>query len=438
MAAEQARVEELHDRPQVADRILHRRAGEGEAIVGSERTRGPGLLGLGVLDVLRLVEDHCGPGHAAQMLEVAVQQRIARDDEGVRVGLGNEVIALVPADAMVHQDRQVGREALGFLPPVRDHRHGAQQQRRPHFPALAFALQEREGLHGLAEAHVVREAGAEAQFAQEGEPRQAAHLVGSQRADEARWRRKFLELAGAGEAFENLAHPAVGIHAGEFEVARRRLGAEREQGQLAQVETVARPLAPPGHGLADVLGVDLHPLAAHAHEVRLLAGKAVEVAQGKDLVAQGDLPRHLHDGLSSQARRDLVLRIAHQSADLQLLPRSAPTPPRRQHDLEAGLLERGGVVGEEGVGLGRAEVTAGRGGASGEAALDPGRQRRRLGDGDQQEGARVGTAALQGAGAEAARFPDVRGRDGEAGVVRGLDEVFEMPGRVVAAVRRLL
>ena len=74
LRAQQAGVEELHDRPQVADVVLDRRAGQGDAVVGREGPRRLGLLGLGVLDVLGLVQDHARPVDLLEELEVAVQQ----------------------------------------------------------------------------------------------------------------------------------------------------------------------------------------------------------------------------------------------------------------------------------------------------------------------------------------------------------------------------
>ena len=55
--AEQARIKEIEDRPQVAKIILDWRAGERDAALGVERLDGAGLLGVGVLDRLRLVDN---------------------------------------------------------------------------------------------------------------------------------------------------------------------------------------------------------------------------------------------------------------------------------------------------------------------------------------------------------------------------------------------
>ncbi len=182
LGAEEAGVEELHDRPQVADVVFDRGAGEGDAVVARQRACGLRLLRFGVLDVLRLVEDDAGPVYFLENVEVAVEQGVAGEDESVLLRLLLERGAFLALTAVVNQDRQIGREALRFLVPVADDGHGADEQHRS--PAIAFpvALDEGERLHGLAETHVVGQAGAQARTAQEAEPGVAAHLVRTQRA----------------------------------------------------------------------------------------------------------------------------------------------------------------------------------------------------------------------------------------------------------------
>ena len=52
-----------------------------------ERTGRLGLLGFGILDVLRLVQDDRTPLDLLEQVEVAVQQRIARDDDSLLLRL---------------------------------------------------------------------------------------------------------------------------------------------------------------------------------------------------------------------------------------------------------------------------------------------------------------------------------------------------------------
>ena len=58
VGAEHARVEELEDRPELAQVVLDRRAAHRQAILAAEQAGGLGGLAVGVLDRLRLVEDH--------------------------------------------------------------------------------------------------------------------------------------------------------------------------------------------------------------------------------------------------------------------------------------------------------------------------------------------------------------------------------------------
>ena len=107
LGAEETRVEELHDRPEVAHVVLHRCAGERDPIAGRQRARGTGLLGLRVLDVLRLVEDDALPGHRVQRRDVPLEQGVAGDHHVVlecRLAQGRATAA---GTAMVHHDRQI-------------------------------------------------------------------------------------------------------------------------------------------------------------------------------------------------------------------------------------------------------------------------------------------------------------------------------------------
>ena len=90
LRAEPAGVEEIDDRPEVADVVLDRRAGQGDAVIGLQRPRGLGLLGLRVLDVLGSSRTTASQGTCLQDLEVAVQEGVARQDQGVLRGASFE------------------------------------------------------------------------------------------------------------------------------------------------------------------------------------------------------------------------------------------------------------------------------------------------------------------------------------------------------------
>ena len=83
LRSQEAGVEELHDRPQVADVVFDRRAGEGDAIVGRQRTGSVGLFGFRVFDVLGFVQHDPRPRHIFEQVKISVQQGVAGENEGL-------------------------------------------------------------------------------------------------------------------------------------------------------------------------------------------------------------------------------------------------------------------------------------------------------------------------------------------------------------------
>ena len=77
-------------------------------------------------------------------------------------------------------DRKIGGEAGRLFPPVVDHRGGADQKHRSLDECMPIPLNEGQGLNGLAQAHIIGQAGAQPPFPQEGEPRITPDLVGPQ------------------------------------------------------------------------------------------------------------------------------------------------------------------------------------------------------------------------------------------------------------------
>jgi len=80
-------VDEFHDAPQVEQPVFQRRAGERELVVALERLGRAGDHRLGILDVLRLVENDGAKGEFLQRGEIAAQQRVVGDDKVVRGNL---------------------------------------------------------------------------------------------------------------------------------------------------------------------------------------------------------------------------------------------------------------------------------------------------------------------------------------------------------------
>ena len=79
--AEQARVDEVEDRPEIAEAVLDRRAGQRDARLRLQRLGRPGLPGARVLDRLRLVEDGQAPVDLGEHGQ-AQQRAVAGDRPG--------------------------------------------------------------------------------------------------------------------------------------------------------------------------------------------------------------------------------------------------------------------------------------------------------------------------------------------------------------------
>ena len=126
--------------------------------------------------MLGLVGAHQAPFDFGEGLGVAAHGGVGGEDELVLV---DAVKAAVGAVEAAH--RSAGGEATDLGGPVRHERGRADHERRSGGGAVRLACKmmgdERDG---LAQAHVVGQARAEAQFGQAGEPGQAEHLVVAQ------------------------------------------------------------------------------------------------------------------------------------------------------------------------------------------------------------------------------------------------------------------
>ena len=135
-----------------------------------------------VLDVLRLVQDDVAPAHLRQVVDVAPHQAIGADHQIVLAALcdTDRSPSARPAPWCTIT-RSVGRKAGHLALPVAHQRGRADHQRRRHVGLLPSVVQQqRDGLDRLAQAHVVGQAGAKAPAPQEGQPGEAAHLIGPQ------------------------------------------------------------------------------------------------------------------------------------------------------------------------------------------------------------------------------------------------------------------
>src|SRR5439155_15568191 len=74
--AEKAGRQEREQRPQLAEMIFERRAGQAQAMACFDLTHSPGGRGIRILDRLRLIENKHVPGLGMQYLMIAGKKRI--------------------------------------------------------------------------------------------------------------------------------------------------------------------------------------------------------------------------------------------------------------------------------------------------------------------------------------------------------------------------
>ena len=226
LVAEETRVGEVEQRPELAEVVLDRRAREAEPVLGVDRPRREVRLAAHVLDRLRLVEDHHVIGGLRDELLVTAEDRVARDDDVRARGVVPRAVA-----AVEHVHPQARRELGDLAVPVR-HEGRRRDDERGAIEATLLLLREemRDGLERLAEAHVVGEDAADAARPQVLEPGEALDLVRTERSDEAGRRlrgteRRRDELLGPG------AGRAVAAHREGSAVGDERLFEREERGR---------------------------------------------------------------------------------------------------------------------------------------------------------------------------------------------------------------
>ena len=179
--ADETGIGEVEDRPEVAEPVLDRRARERDAHArgdAAELLRG---VARGVLDGLRLVEDHLAPRDRGDRFDVAHRGAVGGDHDIGVGGFARDLVERRAVRAVVHDDAERRREPRRLRRPVADDRG-----RRDHERGAGAGAREdvREHRRRLAETHVEGEAATEAGGVEEAEPRQRLGLVAAELADE--------------------------------------------------------------------------------------------------------------------------------------------------------------------------------------------------------------------------------------------------------------
>ena len=247
--AEEVGVEEVEDGPEVVEAVFDGGAGEGEAVGCGEGACGLGLAGGGVLDELGLVEDEGLPADAAEAGVVAPEVAVGGEDDVDPAGASGEGVAEGAVGADVAEDAEAGGPAGELALP-----HGQDGEGGDDEGGGGAGEEEGDGLEGLAEAHIVGEADAEAVGGGLHEPADALGLVGAEDAAEG-------QVAGGGQGHlaEEVLHglgaggdtEGAGEEEGEGAALGEEGGAEGVEGTAEGVEVNVAPFAlDEGKGLA--------------------------------------------------------------------------------------------------------------------------------------------------------------------------------------------
>ena len=119
-AAKQAGVEHVHDRPELGEMVLDRRAGERDAARGNKRPNGDARGGGWILDLLRFIEGDAVPVDLRELVLIAMGQCVAGDDDIMPGGGVGEDFAAHALRAVMEEDLEVWRESLELAHPVAD------------------------------------------------------------------------------------------------------------------------------------------------------------------------------------------------------------------------------------------------------------------------------------------------------------------------------
>ena len=155
---EQPWVDQLHDRPELPEVVLDRRARERERPVAGNAPQGAVALRPGVLHVLRLVQEQAVPRDRREEVGVAGRDVVGRDDDVVARRRGEERRAAEPRRPVVDVDAQAGREPGDLAPPLLRRRSSGRRRAWGRSRGAPVAPRRaRDRLHRLAEPHVVGE-----------------------------------------------------------------------------------------------------------------------------------------------------------------------------------------------------------------------------------------------------------------------------------------
>ena len=232
----------------------------------------------------------------------------AGDGDMAAVGQGHAAQRLIHALAIETLHRGGHQAAIRLLP-------GLDVKRRLRLRPEAFAVEgrlacvglpqrlggqpravdrdERVGAQAFAQPHVIGQAAAEADAAQENQPGQPTRLVRTQRADEAARRRQRLQLIVTVEPLEQVLQPAIQGHVRNGQAIHCTLCAvaQRQAHGLQEAQLSLRAaLFPETDRRFHLLRPKFNPLSANLHQRAFQRGQTRKLFLGQRLFTQGQLP----------------------------------------------------------------------------------------------------------------------------------------------------
>jgi len=207
-AGEQAGCDDREHRPQVHEAVLERRAGDGDLHRSGQAPGALVGLGLVILDELRLVEHQRTPRQGVVRLELDAEEGVRSHDDVGAVDVRGEV-GPAPSARLLHRCHAQARREAGHLSgPVRHHAGGRHDQGRVLEPPLLLGPDDgRDGLEGLAQAHVISQHAAESVVPQERQPVVALDLVRAKVGAHALGNRRPGDVVGHGEGLDRRGPP---------------------------------------------------------------------------------------------------------------------------------------------------------------------------------------------------------------------------------------
>ncbi len=301
-------------------------------------------------------------------------------------------------------------------------------QRRFHaiFSDLALVQQQGDGLDRLAQAHIVGQAGAQPPLAQKMEPRVATHLVGPQLALERLRRHQLLHLVASPQLIQQTVQPARSLDALQWKPCDLLVSTQGQAQRIVQRHLGLLALfLPEGDGRLDLVRLEQHPLAAYLDQGHFKRGQPLEFLVGQRLVAQGQFPIELHQGVHAQESL-AGDRVRGLQSGSHAQPRARFVPPGGHQHAKTAAFQKRSHLTQEGVGFVYGQRT-GIGPRRAQALHDRREEPSSQPQPGQQSLLCPLELAIEDAQRTAPRVPYLFGRHQQAGIIVGLEHVAQEP-----------